>query len=246
MSLTDRVTIAIELHKDGSKMDGGNEALNALVASIPVAGGPLSSLLAGRAQRKMLERVTDVLEALKERLEQTEDSKVDRAFFESDEFLTLFTLTLEQIQTTHDKNKLNMLATGLANSAHVDFASESRKELLLRILRDLAPEHVSMLQEMKPVEHLGKQVGRVIDSPVGDDLAVLQHLAAQGLVTERLEMEPFPNMNPSHPSAFGTIRQLLEIPPAKTYVISDFGVQFLNFFETERANQADVATARAL
>ncbi len=242
MSLTDRVTIAIELHKYGSKMDGGNEALNALVASIPLAGGPLSSLLAGSAQRKMVERVTDVLEALKQRLEQTEDSKVDRAFFESDEFLTLFTLTLEQIQTTHDKNKLNMLATGLANSAHIDFVSESRKELLLRILRDLAPEHVSMLQEMKPVEHFGKRVGRVIDSPVGGRLAVLQHLAAQGLVTERLEMETPPNVNLSDPErAYRIIRQYLEIPPAKTYVISDFGVQFLNFFETERASRAEAA-----
>lgn len=140
MTLTNRITLAIEIHKEGETLDGGAEALNALIASIPFAGGALSSILSGRAQRQMRERVTDVFEALKERVEQMGEAKIDRAFFDSDEFLTLFTLTLEQVQTTHDKTKLKMLAAGLANSASTDFGSEKRKELLVRIMRDLAPD----------------------------------------------------------------------------------------------------------
>jgi hypothetical protein len=140
VTLTNRITLAIEIHKEGETLDGGAEALNALIASIPFAGGALSSILSGRAQRQMRERVTDVFEALKERVEQMGEAKIDRAFFDSDEFLTLFTLTLEQVQTTHDKTKLKMLAAGLANSASTDFGSEKRKELLVRIMRDLAPD----------------------------------------------------------------------------------------------------------
>src|ERR1700722_17600688 len=145
MSLTNRITIAIEVHKDGAGCDGGNEAMSALIASIPYAGSAINSILSGRAQRQMHERVTDVFEAFKESVEQMQEEKIDKGFFESDEFLTLFTLMLEQIQTTHDKTKLKMLATGLANSANTDFASNSGKELFIRILRDLAPEHVSLL-----------------------------------------------------------------------------------------------------
>ena len=242
MSMTDRIAIALEVLKDDTKLHGGNETLNALIAEIPVGGGAISSLLAGRAQRKMLERVTDVFEALKERLGQVDERKVDKAFFESDEFLTLLTLTLEQIQTTHDKIKLRMLAVGLANSAAFDFASESRKELFLRILRDLAPEHVSMLNEMAPVERFGRKAVRLsVDSPSGDRLAVLQHLASQGLVNESLHVQKLPTVNFSHPGVYNIIQKYLETPPSKSYLLSDFGVQFLNFFESESTKKADAA-----
>jgi|ERR1700730_9589644 len=238
VTLTNRLTIAIKLNTDEAKLDGGNEALNALIASIPLAGGALSSILAGRAQRRMQERVTDVFEAFKERVEQMQEDKIDQKFFESDEFLTLFTLTLEQTQTTHDKAKLNMLATGLANSASSDFVSESRKELFLRILRDLAPEHVSVLHEMRPVEQFGRKGVRLpVDSPTGDRLAVLQHVASQGLVTESLHVEKLPTVNFSHPGAYHMIQKYLETPPSKSYLLSDFGVQFLNFFESESAKR---------
>src|ERR1700730_16401768 len=189
VTLTNRLTIAIKLNTDEAKLDGGNEALNALIASIPLAGGALSSILAGRAQRRMQERVTDVFEAFKERVEQMQEDKIDQKFFESDEFLTLFTLTLEQTQTTHDKAKLNMLATGLANSASSDFISESRKELFLRILRDLAPEHVSVPHEMRPVEQFGRKGVRLpVDSPTGDRLAVSQHVFSQCLPSDPLTL----------------------------------------------------------
>jgi hypothetical protein len=232
MSMTDRIALALEVLKDDAKLDGGNEALNALIAEIPFGGGAIGSLLSGRAQRKVVERVTDVFDALKERLEQVDEKKIDKDFFGSDEFLTLLTLSLEQIQTTHDKTKLKMLAIGLANSAAFDFASESRKELFLRILRDLAPEHVSMLNEMAPVEHFGRKAARLsVNSPSGDRLAVLQHLVSQGLVTESLHVQKLPTVNFSHPGAYHMIQKYLETPPSKTYLLSDFGVQFLNFFE---------------
>jgi len=243
MSLTDRVKIAIEVHQDGAKLDGGNEAMNALIASIPFAGGALGSILSGRAQRRMQERATDVFEAFKERLEQMDGKKIDRAFFESDEFLTLFTLTLEQIQTTHDKAKLRMLATGLANSATSDFASESRKELFLRILRDLAPEHVSMLNEMRPASLGGRKgVRQPIRFLSGDRLVVLQHLASQGLVTESLHVKDVPTFNLGRLGGQRMLERHLETPPSKRYLLSDFGFQFLKFFDSESGKGADAAS----
>jgi hypothetical protein len=240
MSLTDRTTIAIELHEDAAKPDASAEVLSALVASIPIAGGAISALLSGRAQRKTMDRAADVFRALKERLEKMDSAKVDRAFFESDEFQTLFTLTLEQVQTTHDRNKLNLLANGLANSAHMDFASESRKELFLRIFRDLAPEHVAMLDKMKPVE--GREGFRSsVESPTGDRLAILQHLASQGLVSENLRVGKTPTVNFSHPGSYHVIQKYMETPPTKSFVLSNFGLEFLSFFEAERTKPSGVA-----
>lgn len=244
MSLTDRIRIAIELHKQGAELDGGSEALSAVIAAIPYAGGAISSLLTGRAQRLMQERVTDVFEAFGEQLRQMEARDIDRDFFETDEFLTLLTIALEQIQTTHDKKKLSILAMGLANSASTDFSAENRKELFLRIFRDLAPEHVSMLDKMKPSLYQGRDgVRQPFNSPRGNDLAVLQHLASQGLVSESLKVEKIPTTNFSHPGAFNMIKHYLETPPSKSYVLSDFGAQFMSFFESEQTKNANRASA---
>jgi hypothetical protein len=227
MSLTNRVTIAIEVYKDGAKLDGGSEALNALIATIPFAGGAITSILSGRAQRQMRERVNDVFEAFKERLEQMEAGRIDKNYFESDEFLTLFTLTLEQTQTTHDKAKLKMLATGLANSAKSEFTSELRKELFLRIIRDLAPQDIGTLKGMVIT------IGSGIPASPGDHLVTLQRLTAHGLVSEDLQTEKLPTVNLTHPGSQHILKNAFERSPSKYYSISDFGRDFLRFFETE-------------
>jgi hypothetical protein len=177
----------------------------------------------------MRERAADVFEAFKERLEQMEKGKLDVNFFESDEFLTLFTLTLEQIQTTHDKGKLKMLATGLANSANSEFALEVRKELFLRIIRDLAPQDIGTLKRMVIT------IGPGIPASPGDHLVTLQRLSAHGLVSEDLQAEKLPTANTAHPGSQHILKSVFERPPSKYYSISDFGRDFLRFFEAESA-----------
>jgi hypothetical protein len=242
MGMTDPFATALKAFEEESKLDGGSEALIALITLVPIAGGPASSLIAGHVKRKMAARIMEVFEAFNDRMEQVDKKLVDKAFFRSDEFLTLFMLALEQIRTTHNKAKLGMLAIGLANSATFEFASESRKELFVRILRDLAPEHLSILNELRPTLYNGrKAVRRPIASPSGDRLVVLQHLVSQGLVTETLHVERMPTVNLSHPAAQNMLKSYIETPPSKKYILSDFGVQFLQFFESESAKRAESA-----
>jgi hypothetical protein len=150
-----------------------------------------------------------------------------RNYFESDEFLTLFTLTLEQIQTTHDKAKLKMLATGLANSANSEFTSELRKELFLRIIRDLAPQDIGTLKGMVIT------IGPGIPASPGDHLVTLQRLTAHGLVSEDLQTEKLPTVNLTQPGSQHIFKSAFERSPSKYYSISDFGWDFLRFFEAE-------------
>jgi hypothetical protein len=228
MTLTDRVTIALEVWKDGTKLEGGEEAFNALIASIPAAGGAIGSILFGRAQRQMRERATNVFEAFKERLEQTEKEKLNADFFESDEFVTLLTLTLEQIQTTHDRKKLKMLSTGLANSANAAFTGETRKELFFRIIRDLAPQDLDALKGLVFVPGFG---GMPVYSE--DHQVALQRLAAYGLVSEDLQSQELPTFNIAHPGSSHILKKAFETPSSKQYLLSGFGRDFLRFFESE-------------
>jgi len=52
--------------------------------------------------------------------------------------MTIIVLAVEQLQTTHDKQKLEMLANAVANSGTTAFSRDFRKELFLRIFHSLA------------------------------------------------------------------------------------------------------------
>jgi len=236
---------AIEAVSEMGKLDGGNEALLALIAELPVGGGAIGSLLAGRWQRRMAERAAEALGEMNKRLHQVGNDKIDRQFFETDEFQTLFTLMLEQVQTTHDKEKLKMLGVGLANATTSDFSAEHRKELFFRVLRDLAPEHISVLKHLRPDKHY-RSMGvrsRTIDGPGGEVSVLLQHLAASGIVVETLEVKSMPNANFSHPGAYYEIKRYLETPPLRSYRLSQFGIQFLEFLDTENSENTKIATS---
>lgn len=53
---------------------------------------------------------------MKEEIESVEEQAIHKEFFESEEFQTLLALTIAQLQTTHDREKLKMLGKGLAHS----------------------------------------------------------------------------------------------------------------------------------
>lgn len=225
-----RVDHALARLAEESQLDGGNEALSALVASIPVAGNAISSILAGGAKRRVVERVEEALRAMKEKLENVEKTKIDEEYFKSDEFMTILLLAIEQLQTTHDKKKIQMIANALANSGIVDFSSDSRKELFMRIMRDLSPQHVSMLATMGVHRAAFEQT-----NPTGENLTVLQSLAAHGLVEESYKKEQplIPNRDfANQREAKNALAKLIAAPTTHRFRLSDFGANFLEFFKS--------------
>jgi hypothetical protein len=228
--------------KDSYEVHYSSETLNALIASIPYAGGAISSVLFGKAQRKVQERTADTFKTFKERLESVAEEKVDKEFFESDEFVTLLILALEQIQTTHDREKLRMLATGLANAGLADFNQESRKELFLRILRDLAPEHIKMLESLRPIKWMGREDALpAYDRPPEHHLPILQSLVAHGLIREHLISIKVPNKNWTQLNAnqlVSELQKLFQTPPSRGFVLTKFGGDFLKFFSEFKAEES--------
>ena len=102
-------------------------AFRTLVAGIPYAGGPILELWAGAAQRRVQERLHNVFAAMKDCIERLSESKIDRAFFESEEFQSLLFLLLEKLHTTHDADKLKIFGSALANSGNVAFRADDKR-----------------------------------------------------------------------------------------------------------------------
>jgi len=132
------------------ELDVGKEVISAAMRSIPFVGGQMVALMSGAARKRLVERMLDVLREMKYQMDDIRAEQVNTEFFESDEFQTLLALVLQEVQTTHDEKKLKMLAASLCNSGKVEFEAETRKELFIRVLRALSPEHIRVLAALVP------------------------------------------------------------------------------------------------
>jgi hypothetical protein len=233
MSLTDPLENAFDALQEESELRGEWESVVVLLSTIPFASGPISALLAGKAHRRLAERVKEVLSELKQRYESDQD-KVDKKFFDTEEFQTIFFLTMGQLQTTHDKEKLKSLANALTNSGLLEFSSDDRKELFLSILRNLSPQHVCQLKSMRPMSRMpASSMPPVLKNPSGEERAILQSLVAQGLVDLDLDSASvrsprFSNIS-TEAQAERIFREVSERVPDQCYVINEFGMAFLKF-----------------
>jgi hypothetical protein len=224
----DPIDLALKKYSEESKLKIGNEALLATIAAIPWAGGPIGAILTGRGQRRVYERAQDVFKLVGEKLSEIREDKVDKKYFETEEFMTILLLAIEQLQTNHDKKKREMLAEALANSGRIEYSSESRKELFMRIFRDLAPEHLAMLDGMAVNVVVTEKV-----NPTEEDLTLLQGLAAHGLMEESYEREEpsIPAYNAaSQREIEAAVSKMIMAPIKHRFRVSRFGLDFVKFF----------------
>lgn len=237
IAIDDTIGKAIDILSRESQVNVPSQLFKAAITAIPFAGGPIASLLAGRHHRFIQERAEEVFKAMKEQLEGLDEIKIDKCFFESEEFQVLLAMALNQLQSTRDKDKLEMLACGLANAGLVEFSSETRKELFMSILRDLSPSHVQLLRRLLPNSEmlLNAHSYPTLPHARGEELAILQNLTAYGLVEQFFT----PDKNLSSPR-YGSewteqeikraLREYLKEILEPQFRITSFGVEFLNYF----------------
>ena len=190
--IDDEMARQIEAYKEDLEPFVGKKSLNAAIAAVPFVGSVILSIASDIGTRKSYERAIEMFRLIKQNLEHLDESQLDKDFFTTDEFQTLLFLAFEQLRTTHDKEKQAMLAAALSNSGTTDFSAEERKELFVRVLRDLSPQHIRVLKGLLPT-------GQYEDSPPdfwpkesdpgGEFLSLLQHQSVVGLVAESLHYD---------------------------------------------------------
>jgi len=116
------------------------------IGVVPVVGSSINNIFSGLAQRRAAERMNSVFRAMKKRLDELGEEKINKSFFETEEFQTVLLLILENIHTTHDAEKLKVFGNALANAGAVDLKNAD-KENLARILRDLTATDFVVLND---------------------------------------------------------------------------------------------------
>jgi hypothetical protein len=134
------------------------------------------------------------------------------------------------------------LASALASCAAVEFSGEQRKELFVRLVRDLTVFHLHQLRELAKERQKVKSFPPeirwadrpTVRGPAAESLMVLQQLAAEGLVEETIEgpKPPIPRPISSQADAMSFLAELLEDlskPPVRCFRLSEFGRDFITF-----------------
>lgn len=144
---------ALEIDNEAKKMLQ-DKIMSAGIAGalslIPGVGEAVIELMRDLAMQRLNNRVSDMFQHFTNRIREIGEDKVDREWFRSEEFQTLLSDAFQQLNATHDRNKLEMLGTALANSGALGFKDEERKDLFIRFVRELTPQHIRVLVALAP------------------------------------------------------------------------------------------------
>jgi hypothetical protein len=236
MAIDDRLEKTLDEYQRIVIATPGDLIIDAALNAIPYVGSSIAALLAGKAQERVRQRVADVFTAMKEKLDTVEEESVRKEYFVSEEFQTLLALTIEQLNTSHDKEKVRILAKALVNSGLTEFDTEMRKEVFVRALRELTTSHIAIIAELLP--QTAPQVYPLARKSPTDRL-LIQYLVALGFVEEVdktpaiLSRAARSGRKLSLESAVSALSEAASAMSEKKYKLSELGTAFLAFLDVK-------------
>ena len=227
-SLPDELDVLISQYREEAETTVKEIVIRTSISLIPYAGSAINEITNGLAQLRVQERLKDVFNAMKERLDAVTDDKVDKEYFHSEEFQTLFYLLLERLHTTHDKKKLRLFGIALGNAGLIEFKTPD-KEHFVRVLRDLSLSELQALDDERLKGWFPHMPGRDIQY-ANEVLEKLFRLQAMGLILSRIDsaQPPAGSTGSARLDAQNAIASLAKSPRPRFY-LSDFGTKFLEF-----------------
>jgi hypothetical protein len=244
--------VALEISNEAKRMLQEklvSSGIAGILSLIPGVGAAVTELMTELAIQRTNNRVKELFEHFTTKIREVGEDKVDREWFRSEEFQTLLYEAFNQLNVTHDREKIEMLGVALANSGAPGFKEEERKDLFIRFVRQLTRQHLKVLVELVPKplpfdDSLRDETARRVRwsrrptlGPHDDDLLALQMLHAYGLVEENLKASiEQPRISPSFTSesqvrdAVRKFSKSIENPVVnRSFRLSPLGDEFLKF-----------------
>ena len=110
----------------------------ALTQAIPYVGGSIDTILASRGVRLNKKRVNELLSNVSERLSTVEESSLNEAFLQSEEFFDLLRSCAETVARTDSEYKRNHVAAFLAGTIKHGATHDLSQQIIedIRLLQD--------------------------------------------------------------------------------------------------------------
>lgn len=137
-----------------------NLELRSLVQIIPYVGGSLDTILSAEGNRIQKERFEKFLNELKEGMNKLNEQKIDKNFIKSEEFFSLFQITIEKVIRNYEKEKIQYFRNIFVNSVKIGKSDTYYKEGFMNILANLSAVHISILKDYFEREEVFKKENR--------------------------------------------------------------------------------------
>ena len=138
-----------------SKIDNVNAALSSSpivkglidggLSLIPFLGQAITSALDTRAFQLFEENSRQFAEEVRRLLSRLNETKLDKQFMESNEFVSLLIEILARNARTYEQEKISLYARVFVNAATYDKSEVPYKEGFIRIIDELSVEHIRVL-----------------------------------------------------------------------------------------------------
>jgi len=128
--------------------------LRGLVQIIPYAGGALDTWAGGKAAQHQKQQMEKFIKETARLFASVEEKFVNKQFFDTDEFFSLFRDTLTRAARMHDDEQLKLLSRVLVNSS-IGSVDSIVRDSIIDVLGNLKPPHMKVLRTLVEKEPSG-------------------------------------------------------------------------------------------
>jgi hypothetical protein len=149
-----KLEVVQELAKS-EKRDHGRNVILAAISAIPVAGGPLSSLLSEYLPNWKEERILNFIAELRQEMQNFQD-QINEEYIRSEDFALLFEETFLRVLRTNSNIKIAAYKAILVNACITTNIKEIEKEYFLDLVNRLQDIHLLVLSLFWNQEKFGQ------------------------------------------------------------------------------------------
>ena len=135
--ISDKLNPAIEKYSE-------NVVLRGAITLIPFIGSPLDIFLTTKAQKIVNDRIMNLFNELIEEMSTLEDGMVDKDYIDSEEFIEVFTKTIETAAKTRSKEKIKLYAKLLKGATKFQDRKKYSPEEYLQVLSELTMKELEV------------------------------------------------------------------------------------------------------
>ncbi len=132
--------------------------MRAAVSSIPIVGSALDHLLFDKSDAIRLRNLEAALAAISEQVKNTDQAKIDKEWFETEEALAAFKVMADKVSYEPDKQKVEAMGRIIATCGNTEHSKDAKKLSVVEHLSKLSGVQIKLLAAVSRTAAKAKKI----------------------------------------------------------------------------------------
>lgn len=209
--------------------------IRAAVSCVPFVGGALDHLIFDKADAIRVKNLEAAISAISSQINSVGESRVDKAWFESDEALATFKIMSDKVSYEPDPKKVEAIGRVVAACGNTDHSQDPNKLSVVEHLSRLSAIQIKLLAVVASVAPVERKISTGTFEQTGTAIWLSDIISAlragpqfwSGTLTVDQELEVL--------ESFNTIRRVQFMGPAEAaFVLTTIGKRAASYVQTAR------------